>query len=362
MSVHHPHKQVTRGTILCRKKRMGQDSKNKANTTKNKQRPTTNDNIEDNIIGSPLSLLRSALLCIPLHYIRHPMIRRMRQLFFSFILLIASFVLGTASTDGVFDGVVELTDETFEHQTQASTGMTTGSWFVLFEEDDQDGGAENCEVCRSTIKPVMSSLANPTTSQHQQQPPSSADHNDEESDPSELSEPDTTIQDRGIVFASVDCATSPKTCQRFLDAVRRPDDGPAGAGAGAAPTMLYFHKKSMYTFPFTSSSTSALFTYDSVRRFVLEDFAEMSQYGPMTIPPPPSAMEEWIVRPMMDLYELGMRPENRLLFAAIGGMGVMLLITVVVLITTLLSSSSSSSTYKKDSNGNSSKGKKKKKN
>jgi len=28
--------------------------------------------------------------------------------------------------------VVELTDDNFEHQTQASTGQTTGKWFVKF--------------------------------------------------------------------------------------------------------------------------------------------------------------------------------------------------------------------------------------
>eukprot|EP00931_Biecheleriopsis_adriatica_P047788 TRINITY_DN27575_c0_g2_i1.p1 TRINITY_DN27575_c0_g2~~TRINITY_DN27575_c0_g2_i1.p1 ORF type:complete len:161 (+),score=35.05 TRINITY_DN27575_c0_g2_i1:92-574(+) len=34
----------------------------------------------------------------------------------------------------------KLTDETFEHLTQASTGMTTGSWVVLFR-------AKTCETC-----------------------------------------------------------------------------------------------------------------------------------------------------------------------------------------------------------------------
>jgi hypothetical protein len=35
-------------------------------------------------------------------------------------------------------GVVALTDETFEHQTQASTGQTTGSWLVWFYDDAND--------------------------------------------------------------------------------------------------------------------------------------------------------------------------------------------------------------------------------
>lgn len=35
-------------------------------------------------------------------------------------------------------GVITLTDETFEHQTQASTGQTTGSWLVWFYDDAND--------------------------------------------------------------------------------------------------------------------------------------------------------------------------------------------------------------------------------
>merc|ERR1719205_428812 len=37
--------------------------------------------------------------------------------------------------------IQDLTDNTFEHLTQASTGATTGDWFVLFYTDE-------CEACR----------------------------------------------------------------------------------------------------------------------------------------------------------------------------------------------------------------------
>jgi len=37
-------------------------------------------------------------------------------------------------------GVVELTDNTFEHQTQAATGATTGDWLVMFFSN-------NCQLC-----------------------------------------------------------------------------------------------------------------------------------------------------------------------------------------------------------------------
>ena len=44
------------------------------------------------------------------------------------ITLLAAFIaLAPASA-----AVIDLTDSTFEHQTQASTGQTTGKWFVKF--------------------------------------------------------------------------------------------------------------------------------------------------------------------------------------------------------------------------------------
>jgi len=47
--------------------------------------------------------------------------------------------------------VQELTDTTFEHLTQASTGATTGDWFVLFYTDE-------CETCRR-MAPGLDTIA-----------------------------------------------------------------------------------------------------------------------------------------------------------------------------------------------------------
>jgi len=58
------------------------------------------------------------------------------------------FVVVTASCKAE---IVELTDATFEHQTQASTGMTTGSWFVLFK-------AEQCGLCKK-VRPEFEQLS-----------------------------------------------------------------------------------------------------------------------------------------------------------------------------------------------------------
>jgi len=53
-------------------------------------------------------------------------------------------------TDDVL-GIQKLDDENFEHDTQASTGSTTGDWFVVFYENFK---------CRNTLSPeVATSMA-----------------------------------------------------------------------------------------------------------------------------------------------------------------------------------------------------------
>lgn len=53
-------------------------------------------------------------------------------------------------------GVQALTDETFEHVTQASTGQTTGSWLVWFHgksgDDDEPAGTTTTTTTSATIK------------------------------------------------------------------------------------------------------------------------------------------------------------------------------------------------------------------
>ena len=239
-----------------------------------------------------------------------------------------------AASSSSSSNFVKLTDQTFEHQTQASTGMTTGSWFVFFVENSKTCD-HACQQITSTIRKLSSSSSGDTTT-----PTVEEDEAIEDEEESST----TSLTDQGILFASVDCETSPTTCSRFNV---------------LPPALLYFHKKAMYPYPGGLSGTSSssggkegeqqeeeeeFFNTDNVseelvRKFVLEDFKLLEG---MEIPPPPSPFEE-LLSPLFELYEIGMKPENKLLFMAIGGMAVMLLGTILVLIKTLLFPSSSSS-------------------
>lgn len=54
-------------------------------------------------------------------------------------------------TESDVDYVVELTDATFEHQTQANSGMTTGTWFVMIH-------APWCGHCKNAL-PKLETLS-----------------------------------------------------------------------------------------------------------------------------------------------------------------------------------------------------------
>lgn len=65
------------------------------------------------------------------------------------ILTLLFLILCSSSKAGE---VVKLNNENFEHQTQASTGQTTGKWFVLF-------GAVWCGYSCTKLTPVLKELA-----------------------------------------------------------------------------------------------------------------------------------------------------------------------------------------------------------
>ena len=129
--------------------------------------------------------------------------------------------------------VVELNDATFEHQTQASTGMTTGSWLVFFK-------ANGCAHCNK-LMPIYEKLSE-----------------------------DEEILERGLVLSTVDVMASPVTANRFI--IR------------GFPTLRFLHKKRLYEY-------NGKRDYEPLKSFLLGGFEKQVA---LTIPPPPSTAEYYI--------------------------------------------------------------------
>ena len=113
---------------------------------------------------------------------------------------------------------------------QASTGMTTGSWFVLFK-------AEQCGHC-ARIQPIFDQLGD-----------------------------DDEIAEKGIVLATMDVPSNRKTAARFH--------------ITGFPVMLFLHRGQIYRF-------KGRRTLENLKKFVVEDVQSMLG-GP--IPPPLSNLE-----------------------------------------------------------------------
>jgi thiol-disulfide isomerase/thioredoxin len=131
--------------------------------------------------------------------------------------------------------VVYLTDENFEHQTQASTGMTTGSWLIFFK-------AKRCPHCNK-LMPHYESLSQ-----------------------------DEELMERGIVLAMMDVNDCPAVMNRFM--IR------------GFPTLIFLHQKKLYEY-------SGRRDYEPLKEFVLNGF-QNSSVEAKSIPPPPSALGYYI--------------------------------------------------------------------
>ena len=128
--------------------------------------------------------------------------------------------------------IVQLTDTTLEHQTQASTGATTGSWFLMFH-------APSCGSC-SSLKPVFESL-------------------DQEPE----------LYENSIVLGSVDVSENPESGKRF--------------DISSVPAFLYIHKGHVYRFDDEFRSL------ETMKSFVLQDYSKVTAED---IPPVPSALKD----------------------------------------------------------------------
>ena len=144
------------------------------------------------------------------------------------IVVVLSLLLGMCAQAAVTD----LTDDNFEHLTQAATGQTTGKWFVEFF-------APWCGHCKR-LEPVWG----------------------------ELDEALSQDQDAsGILLAKVDATEARATAERF--------------GIRGYPTLIYLADRRMYKYEGSR-------TVDDMKEFVMSGYKDKVD---MDVPAPPSTVE-----------------------------------------------------------------------
>ncbi|CAI5938080.1 unnamed protein product [Closterium sp. NIES-65] len=125
--------------------------------------------------------------------------------FLSLISLLALISVAAASDFRPYR-VRALTDASFEHDTQASSGQTTGRWFVLFATSDCLTSSDSASPCHR----ILASL---------KEAASSADD----------------VPGRLFIAAQVDVDANPKLKKRF--------------GVGSEPVLKLFRDRAMFSFP-----------------------------------------------------------------------------------------------------------------
>jgi protein disulfide-isomerase-like protein len=152
--------------------------------------------------------------------------------------------------------VIVLTNENFEHQTQASTGQTTGKWFVDFY-------APWCGHCVK-LEPIWNELAADLAQNHAEQ---------------------------GILLAKVDSTVNRDLAKRFQ--VR------------SYPTLKYFANHKVYTY-------TGERTLDALKEFVLSGY--QNETGEK-VPLPPSWWEV-TSKKISDSYEKTLKSNRELAMLA----------------------------------------------
>jgi len=133
------------------------------------------------------------------------------------------------------DFVVKLTDETFEHETQASTGMTTGSWLIWFHTSRDK-------------TPIAGDVPAPEV-----------------------------WTDNHIVLATLDGKANPNTRARFQ----------LKYGNTKLPCFVFLHKGKYYKLQ--SPPKGYFFNWEGVTKFVTETYTKAEG---LDIPPPRTFMDE----------------------------------------------------------------------
>ena len=172
--------------------------------------------------------------------------------------------------------IVQLTDESFEHQTQASTGSTTGSWFILISSPT----CSSCAELKEAFEPL---------------------------------DEDSELYEQGIVLGQMDASSSTDTLARF-DMFK-------------VPALMYLHKGSVYRFPLSEHEYR---TTDVLKAFLLSDYRKVEAEP---IPGPPSIWTQ-IEASFADIMRIstGM---NGMVGVAIAGLLGLMLLTTGILVATL---------------------------
>jgi len=191
--------------------------------------------------------------------------------------------------------VVKLTDDTFEHQTQASTGSTTGSWLILFHLPD-------CKSC-DKLKPILDELGK-----------------------------DEELYENGIVSGSVDCSTNLHVCRRF--------------STTKLPVLMYLHKKRLYRYPLKREHNEfdnlmVLPDVKKLKSFVIKDYLRLSGGDGEIIPDPLSDMDV-LMKQIMEVFE-----GSPLVKTAAFGMAGIMVLTILMLVVTLVRGNGTKTTKSK---------------
>jgi len=187
-------------------------------------------------------------------------------------------------------GAVKLVDANFEHQTQASTGMTTGTWLLWFYDSGDktllEGGGKQKRHAQDDVE--------------------------EELGPPIVSDPDYW-DERNLVLGVVHAQLARETVKRFrLVSEKVGDDEEEGDGAGTTfPCFLLLHKHKLYRY-------DGPLNWNNVQEFVASVYDGTRQGGEPIPSPRTHAHKLW------DLLR-----ETVLGHIVLAGLGVVLLAFVV---------------------------------
>jgi thiol-disulfide isomerase/thioredoxin len=194
--------------------------------------------------------------------------RRHRLLLSSLILTILLTLFQKSNGE-----IVPLNDATFEHQTQASTGMTTGSWLLFFK-------ATRCPHCQK-LEPEYERLSH-----------------------------DEELMEQGVVLGTINIMESPKTANRFM--IR------------GFPTLIYLHKKKLYRY-------SGKRDYESIKEFInavgMKEEGGRVQIIGEEIPPPPSQWQSWVKMTKavgLELYDAALGKSGKAGYAILAMVGMLM--------------------------------------